>query len=356
MPVIKEKIGYYNVCSDSENSLIYNEYMEEVHMAKVKTEISEAGNQKTQKLSFKKRLQKKYFGRKSIYQLYLFAALPVLFLLIFHYFPMYGILVAFKDFSIRKGILRSDWAGLKYFRQLMRLPIFMQILKNTVVLSLLTLAIGFPFPILLALSFNEINNQRVKKILQTITFAPYFVSTVVVISIINQIFSYHYGVVNSVLNIFGINSINFTGLVGFFRPAYVLSGVWTTAGYNSILYIAALSAVDPSLYEAVAIDGASKFQKVLHVDLPCILPTIVITLILNTGNILSIGFEKVFLMQNSLNYSVSEIISTYVYKVGIEQAQFSFSTAVGLFNAVVNCIVLLVVNKTADKISGSSLF
>ena len=236
------------------------------------------------------------------------------------------------------------------------MPIFTQLLSNTLILSLLTLAIGFPFPILLALAFNEISNQKAKKVLQTITFAPYFISTVVVVSIINQIFSYHYGVVNSVLNIFGKESINFTGLSGFFRPAYVLSGVWSTAGYNSILYIAALSAVDTSLYEAAAIDGATRLQKIIHVDLPCIMPTIVITLILNTGNILSVGFEKAYLMQNSLNYSVSEIISTYVYKVGIEQAQFSFSTAVGLFNAVINCIVLLLVNKLADKISGSSLF
>lgn len=325
-------------------------------MAGSKSSSVKTGKQKSTHVSLGKRLKKKYFGRKGIYKLYLFALFPVLFILVFNYFPMYGILVAFKDFSIRKGIMGSDWVGLKYFEQLLHLPIFTQLLSNTLILSLLTLAIGFPFPILLALAFNEISNQKAKKVLQTITFAPYFISTVVVVSIINQIFSYHYGVVNSVLNIFGKESINFTGLSGFFRPAYVLSGVWSTAGYNSILYIAALSAVDTSLYEAAAIDGATRLQKIIHVDLPCIMPTIVITLILNTGNILSVGFEKAYLMQNSLNYSVSEIISTYVYKVGIEQAQFSFSTAVGLFNAVINCIVLLLVNKLADKISGSSLF
>lgn len=291
-----------------------------------------------------------------MYQLYLFALVPVLFVLIFNYFPMYGVILAFKDFSIRKGIMGSKWVGLKYFKQLFRLLIFGQIVGNTLSLSLLSLAIGFPFPILLALAFNEIQNPRVKKVLQTITFAPYFISTVVVVSILNQVFSYHYGVVNAVLNLFGIKSINFEGLSGFFRPAYVFSGIWQSAGYNSILYIAALSAVDTSLYEAAAIDGASKLQKVIHVDLPCIMPTIVITLILNTGNVLSVGFEKVFLMQNSINYSVSEIISTYVYKVGIQQAQYSFATAVGLFNAVVNCVVLLLVNKIADKISGSGLF
>ena len=303
-----------------------------------------------------KRWKKKYFGKKSMYQLYLFALVPVLFVLVFNYLPMYGVTLAFKDFSIRKGIMGSKWVGFKYFEQLFRLPIFGQIVGNTLNLSLLSLVIGFPFPILLALAFNEIQNPRVKKVLQTITFAPYFISTVVVISILNQIFSYHYGVVNAVLNLFGIKSINFNGLSEFFRPAYVFSGIWQSAGYNSILYIAALSAVDTSLYEAAAIDGASKLQKVIHVDLPCIMPTIVITLILNTGNVLSVGFEKVFLMQNSINYSVSEIISTYVYKVGIQQAQYSFATAVGLFNAVVNCVVLLLVNRLADKISGSGLF
>ncbi|MBQ8637562.1 MAG: hypothetical protein IJ468_00170 [Lachnospiraceae bacterium] len=167
-----------------------------------------------------KRWKKKYFGRKSMYQLYLFALVPVLFILIFNYFPMYGVTLAFKDFSIRKGIMGSKWVGFKYFEQLFRLLIFGQIVGNTLSLSLMSLIIGFPFPILLALAFNEIRNQRVKKVLQTITFAPYFISTVVVISILNQVFSYHYGVVNSVLNLFGIKSINFTGLSEFFCPAY----------------------------------------------------------------------------------------------------------------------------------------
>lgn len=302
------------------------------------------------------KLKKKYFGKKSILQLYLLALIPIAAIIIFNYVPMFGILLAFKDYSIRKGILGSPWAGMKYFEQLFSTPIFPDILKNTIVLSLLGLIVGFPFPIILALAFNEIRNARVKKTLQTISFAPYFISTVVVVSILNQIFSYRYGVVNEVLNLLGRESVNFTGQRGFFRPAYILSGVWQGAGYGSVLYIAALSAVDISLYEAAALDGASRFQRVIYVDLPCIAPTIIISLILNAGNILSVGFEKVFLMQNSVNYGVSEIISTYVYKTGIEQAQFSFSTAVGLFNAVVNCIVLLLVNTAADKISDTSLF
>lgn len=302
------------------------------------------------------KMKKKYFGRKSILQLYLLALVPAACIIIFNYVPMFGILLAFKDYSIRKGILGSPWAGLKYFEQLFRTPIFPDILKNTIILSLESLVVGFPFPILLALAFNEIRNTRVKKTLQTISFAPYFISTVVVVSIVNQIFSYRYGVVNEVLNLLGKESVNFTGLSSFFRPAYILSGVWQSAGYGSVLYIAALSSVDISLYEAASLDGASRFQRVLYVDLPCIAPTIIISLVLSASNILGIGFEKVFLMQNSVNYGVSEIISTYVYKTGIMQAQFSFSTAVGLFNAVVNCLVLILVNAIAGKISETSLF
>lgn len=302
------------------------------------------------------RIKKKYFGRKSILQLYLLALIPVLCIIIFNYIPMFGITLAFKDYSIRKGIMGSPWAGLKYFKQLFHTPIFPDILKNTVILSLEGLIIGFPFPIILALAFNEIRNAKVKKTLQTVSFAPYFISTVVVVSIVNQIFSYRYGVVNEVLNLLGMESVNFAGEPGFFRPAYIISGVWQSAGYGSVLYIAALSSVDLSLYEAAALDGASRFQRVLYVDLPCIAPTIIISLVLSAGNILSVGFEKVFLMQNSVNYGVSEIISTYVYKTGIAQAQFSFSTAVGLFNAVVNCIILILVNMAASKMTETSLF
>lgn len=300
---------------------------------------------------------KKICGRNKRYlQLYLLALIPFLFVLFFNYIPMGGILLAFKDYSIRKGIFGSPWAGLKYFRQLFTIPIFPTILKNTIMLSLESMLFGFPFPIILALAFNEIRNARIKKTLQTISFAPYFISTVVVVSMIFQMFSYRYGVVNSVLNMLGIESVNFTGMERFFKPAYIISGIWQSAGYSSILYIAALAAVDVSLYEAAAIDGASRLQRVLHVDLPCIAPTIIITLILNAGNILSVGFEKAYLLQNPVNYNVSEIIATYVYKTGIEQAQFSFSTAVGLFNAVVNCIMLVSVNAIANKVSETSLF
>jgi ABC-type polysaccharide transport system permease subunit len=269
---------------------------------------------------------------------------------------MGGILVAFKDYSIRRGIWGSAWAGFKYFNQFFETPIFFTILKNTIVLSLLSLAAGFPFPILLALGFNEITRLKVKKTIQTLVFAPYFISTVVVVSILFQIFSYRYGLVNSALNLLGFKSLDFQGMDSFFRPAYVWSGVWQGAGYGSVLYLAALSGIDVNLYDAAAIDGANKFQRLLYIDLPGIAPTIIIMLILNAGSILSVGFEKVYLMQNPINYTISEVISTYVYKVGIQQAQFSFSTAVGLFNSGINCAVLLLVNWIARKVNETSLF
>ena len=294
--------------------------------------------------------------QKRYWQLYLLALIPFTFVLLFNYMPMYGILLAFKDYSIKKGIMGGKWVGLKYFRQLFTIPNFPMILRNTIVLSIESMIIGFPFPIILALAFNEISNKTIKKVLQTVSFAPFFISTVVVVSIIFQMFSYRYGVINSFIKALGGSAVNFLGIAGFFRPAYIFSGIWQGAGYSSILYIAALSAVDVSLYEAAAIDGASRLQKVLNVDIPCIAPTIIITLILNVGNILSIGFEKAYLMQNPVNYKYSEIIATYVYKTGIEQAQFSFATAVGLFNSVVNCIMLVLVNTIAGRVSETSLF
>lgn len=290
------------------------------------------------------------------WQLYAIAATPILLFLIFNYIPMIGNLIAFQDYSIRKGLFGSDFVGLKFFHQFINLPIFWNILRNTISLSMLGIAIGFPMPIILALAFNEIGNAKMKKTMQTITYAPYFISTVVMVSILMQVFSYRFGVVNQIIMAFGGAKIDFMATPSFFRPLYVFSNVWQTAGYSAILYIAALSSIDSTLYEAATIDGASKFRRVIHIDIPGILPTIIITLILSTGSILSIGFEKVFLMQNPANYSVSEIISTYVYKIGIKQAQLSLSTAIGLFNAVVNFMLLMVVNTVAKKASQISLF
>ncbi len=298
---------------------------------------------------------RRLFG-KGLWQLYLFALIPVAILFVFNYLPMGGVLIAFKDFSIRKGILGSPWAGFKYFSQLFNTPIFLDILTNTVVLSLYSIAVGFPFPIVLAIAFNELQNGKIKKIIQTITFAPYFISTVVVVGILMQVFSYRFGVANGIVKFFGGQAIDFLGSSSFFRPAYVWSGVWQGAGYGSVIYIAALAGIDTGLYEAAHLDGANRLQKIWFIDLPGILPTIIVTLILTAGGILNVGFEKVFLMQNPVNYGASEIIATYVYKSGIQQAQFSYATAVGLFNSLVNCVILLLVNRFAARVGETSLF
>lgn len=296
-----------------------------------------------------------YYKHIKAWQLYAMMALPVLLLILFSYIPILGNVIAFQDYSITKGF-HSPFVGLKYFKIFLNLPIFWDLIKNTMILSIYSIIIGFPFPIILALAFNELSNMKVKKVLQTITYAPFFISTVVMVSLVMQVLSYRYGVINTVIKFFGGSPINFIAESGMFRSIYVWSGVWQMAGYNAILYIAALSGVDPSLYEAATIDGASKFKRMLNVDIPSILPTIIITLILSTGGMLSIGFEKVFLLQNPGNYYVSEIISTYVYKIGVKQAQFSLSTAIGLFNAVVNFIILISVNKIAKKMSDISFF
>jgi putative aldouronate transport system permease protein len=291
-----------------------------------------------------------------VWQLYACISIPLALVIVFSYVPMGGVLIAFKDFSARRGIFGSPWVGMKYFNQFFETPIFWTLLKNTVLLSLYSLVAGFPFSIILALAFNEMTNGRLKKSLQTITYAPFFISTVVMVGIILQLLSIRYGAVNILIKALGGAPIDFIGQGSLFRSIYVWSGIWQGAGYGSVLYVAALAAVDPSLYEAAVIDGASRFQKVIHIDIPSILPTIIITLILSTGGILSVGFEKVYLLQNPLNYKYSEIISTYVYKVGIQQAQFSLSTAVGVFNSVVNFIILLFVNYLARKQGETSLF
>ena len=291
-----------------------------------------------------------------VWQLYLLIAIPAVLALLFNYIPILGNIIAFQDFSYRKGFLGSDFVGMKYFRQFFDMPIFWNILGNTVKLSLYQLAAGFPFPILLALAFNELTSQRAKKVIQTVTYAPYFISTVVMVSIVMQVLSFRYGIANELVKVVGGSPIDFMGSAALFRSIYVWSGIWQTAGYGAVLYIAALSSIDPSLYEAATIDGANRLQRILNIDLPGILPTIIITLILSTGSMLNVGFEKVFLLQNPANYDVSEIISTYVYKIGVKQAQFSLSTAIGLFNALVNFVILFTVNRLAKRTGETSLF
>lgn len=292
---------------------------------------------------------------KKTWQLWIFVFPALLGLIIFSYIPMYGIVLAWKDYSPIDGILGSRNVGFEHFARFFRSPYFIDIIRNTIVISLYGLVVGFPLPILLALGLNQIRSLKFKKFIQTVTYAPYFISTVVLVGIINIVFA-EKGFVNQFISLFGEESILFMGNIKYWRHIYVWSGVWQGMGWNAIIYIAALAGVNPELHEAAIIDGATKFQRIKYIDLPSIAPTIVITLILSAGSIMSVGFEKAFLMQNSLNAEVSEIIATYIYKVGILSGQYGFSTAVGLFNSVINCILLLSVNKIARKMGHSSIW
>ena len=301
------------------------------------------------KWSLKEDIQKRW-------QLYLMLLLPLAYIIVFCYVPMGGILIAFEDYSFRKGILGSDWVGLKYFEQFFSNPDMMKLLKNTLVISFYSLLISFPAPIVLALALHIIGGKRFKKFMQSLTYAPYFISTVVMVGIILQCFHLNIGIVNNLLALVGLDRVDVMGRASYFRHIYVWSGVWQTTGYAAVIYIAALGNVDQSLVEASLIDGANCLQRIKIVELPALKPIITIQLIMAIGSIMGVGFEKVFLMQSPLNLSVSEIISTYVYKRGLKDMQYSFATAVGLFNSVVNFILLFLANKISQKFGETSLW
>ena len=286
--------------------------------------------------------------------LYLFLLPTLIYLLIFNYWPMYGVQIAFRNFKPTKGIWGSPWVGMKNFDKFFHSYMFKDLLTNTIVLSVYQIVASFAFPILLALLLNYCVSNKLRKVTQMVTYAPHFISTVVLVGMLN-VFLSESGIINHLLNLLGLRSVPFLSDAGMFRHIYVWSHIWHRTGYNSVIYIAALAGVNPELHEAAIVDGANKLQRILHIDLPAIMPTAIILLIMSTGNMLSLGFEKVYLMQNDLNLGVSEIISTYVYKIGLLNAQYSYSTAIGLFNNVINLIVLLTVNKIADKLSGTSL-
>ena len=293
---------------------------------------------------------------KRHWELYLLVLLPVLYLLVFKYIPMIGVQIAFKDFNVIKGIWGSSFVGLKHFHEFFASPNFWLLIKNTIGISFYSLIAGFPVPIVLALALNEVRTGFFKRSVQMITYAPHFISTVVMVSIIILMLSPHVGIVDHLFSLLGMPMTNFLGIPEFFKSIYVWSGIWQEMGYASIIYIAALAGVDPSLYEAARIDGASRWKKIIHIDLPSLIPITVIMLILSLGSVMGVGFEKIYLMQNPLNASSSEVISTYVYKVGLLGANFSFSAAVGLFNSVINLILLLTVNFFARKVSETSLW
>lgn len=305
----------------------------------------------------KKTTPKRLGKRKDIHwQLWLMMVPAIVYMVLFVYKPMGGVLIAFQDYSLKRGIWGSEWVGFENFNRLFKSYWFPIILKNTLTLSLLSLLLSFPAPIILALAANEIRSERRKRTFQTVSYAPHFISTVVVCGMITVFLSPESGVINFLLQAVGIDPVAFLAKPNAFKWVYVLSGIWQTVGWSAIIYIAALSGVDKNLLEAAEIDGANRIQRIRYVNLPVLVPTIVIMFILRCGSILSVGYEKVYLLQNTANLSASEVISTYVYKVGLEKADFGFSTAVNLFNNVINCIVLILSNKLSKKVSGSSLF
>lgn len=288
-------------------------------------------------------------------QIYMLLLPALLYVIIFDYVPMYGIQIAFKNYKGVLGIWKSPWVGFKHFIDFFEGYYFWRLLRNTLALSLYSLLVGFPIPIIVALILNE-TLPKFKKTAQTILYAPHFISTVVLCGMIVTMFSKESGVVNTLLEMLGMERIYFMGEPDAFRHIYTWSGIWQGMGWNAIIYIAALSSVDPTLHEAASIDGASRMQRIFHINLPTIMPTIIITLIMRVGQIASVGYEKAFLLQTSLNIEVSEIISTYVYRRGIVDANYSFSTAVGLFNNIINIILVLVANQISKKTSETSLF
>ena len=310
-------------------------------------------NQPNAKKSMGKRISVEV---KRHWQLYLMLVLPVTYLIIFAYLPMGGAVIAFKDYSIRGGIWGSEWVGLKHFKNFFTIPDFKNLMTNTLALSLYSLIISFPMPILLALAINEMRGRHYKKVVQMVTYLPYFISTVVLVGIMQNIFSVRTGLVNNIIMLFGGKAIDFMGKPGLFRSLYVWSGVWQGMGYSAVIYIAALASVDISQTEAAIIDGAGRFARVWNVDIPAIMPTIVIQLILAVGSIMSLGFEKVYLMQNPVNMQTSEIISTFVYKRGLINFQYSYATAVGLFNSVCNMVLIVLANMFSKRVNETSLW
>lgn len=290
------------------------------------------------------------------WQLFVFLAPALIYIIIFHYLPMYGIIISFQNYKPSLGVLGSKFVGLANFKRFFNLPNFKNIFLNTLFLSLYNIAVSFPLPVILALSLNRAGNGKFKKIVQTITYAPHFISTVVVVGIVFILLSPNSGMFNNVITAFGGEKVFFMGKPEYFRHIYVWSGVWQGIGWGSIIYLAAISSVDTSLYESATIDGASLIQQVRYIDIPCIMPTIIIQLILSAGRMLNVGFEKVLLLQNSLNIETSEVISTYVYKAGLIKNQYGFSSAIGMFNSVINFIILLIVNKLAKKAGHGGLF
>lgn len=289
------------------------------------------------------------------WQLYVLLLPALVYIIIFKYVPMVGVQIAFRDFAINKGFFGSTWVGLKNFITFFHSPYFGRLIGNTLGLSSYSMLMTFIIPIIVALMLNQVKNMAYKRTVQMTLYAPYFISTVIVVTMLYQLLS-NYGMLNNLLAKFGLERISFLSIPGLFKTIYVASDVWQTTGYYSVIYLAVLSGVDMSLYDAANVDGASVLQKIRHVEIPCMLPTASILLILGTGTMLNIGFEKVYLMENQMTISSAEIIATYVYKQGLGMAQYSYTAAIGLFNSVISLILLFTVNGVTRKIGETSLF
>ncbi|NQX47462.1 sugar ABC transporter permease [Paenibacillus tritici] len=280
----------------------------------------------------------------------------LLYYLIFKYLPMFGLVITFKDYNLFKGIWASSWVGFKYYRMFLENPDFLLLMKNTFLLGLYRLVFGFPAPILLAILLNEVRKASFKRLVQTVSYLPHFISNVIVASMVIMFLSPTGGLINNLLGGLGIGPVNFMNEPGFFRIIYVLSEIWQHIGWETIIYLAALTAIDPQLYEAAEMDGAGRLRRIWHITLPGISPAIVITLILNIGQVLEIGFEKVFLMQNPAIYETADIISTYVYRVGMQQGNFSYGASIDLFMGVISLVFIYSANWISRRISETSLW
>lgn len=281
--------------------------------------------------------------------------LPIIYYILFHYLPLYGVLIAFKDYKIAKGVWGSPWVGFKWFEKFLADPYFWKLVKNTLLLNIYGLLWGFPVPILLALMLNEVTNAKFKRAIQTVSYLPHFISTVVVCGMVMNFLSLD-GIINQIIAAFGFDKIQFMVLPEWFRTIFTASGIWQTCGWTSIIYLSALTSVDQEILEAAMIDGANRFQRIKLVTLPSIAPTISIMLIMQIGRLMSLGYEKIILLYNGSTYETADVISTYVYRRGILSADFSYSTAVGLFQSVIGVILLVASNQISKKLSDSSLW
>ncbi len=288
--------------------------------------------------------------------LLLIISLPFVYYVVFRYLPMYGVILAFKDFAMNKGILGSRWVGLRWFQQFFGSPYFYRVIRNAFLLSILYIVISLPFPIAFAILLSEVRHRWYQRFAQTASYLPYFISMVVAMGMVVNFLNPQEGILNVLLGKLGADAVDFINSAQWFRPVYIVSGIWQTFGFNAILYLAAITSIDVQLFEAATIDGATQLQKIRFITLPALVPTVVILLLLNLGNMLNVGFEKIILLYTPATYETSDVISTYVYRRGLQENNIGFGTAVGLFNSVVNFVLIIVFNRIARKISDTSLW